>query len=80
MREAYTEVMEHLSLTEVERARIVRGLRRRARAKQLRRWGGLAACLIVAVAVCAVALPPPREPPLPVFPQPFAATSAPQPS
>ena len=63
MREAYTEVMEHLSLTEIERARIVRGLRRRARAKQLRRWGGLAACLIVAVALCTVALPQLREPP-----------------
>ncbi len=76
MREAYTEVMEHLSLTEVERARIVRGLRRRARAKQLRRWGGLAACLIVAVAVCAVALPQLREPPVQVVPDFVEAASA----
>lgn len=76
MREAYTEVMEHLSLTEVERARIVRGLRRRARAKRMRRWGGLAACLVVAVAVCAVALPQLREPPVQVVPDFVAAADA----
>lgn len=76
MREAYTEVMEHLSLTEVERARIVRGLRRRARAKRMRRWGGLAACLVVAVAVCAVALPQLREPPVQVVPDLVEAADA----
>ena len=76
MREAYTEVMEHLSLTEVERACIVRGLRRRARAKQLRRWGGLAACLIVAVALCTVALPQLREPPVQVIPDFVEAANA----
>ena len=76
MREAYTEVMEHLSLTEVERARIVRGLRRRARAKRMRRWSGLAACLVVAVAVCAVALPQLREPPVQVVPDFVEAADA----